>query len=165
MIARCSPAARMWGGRTIRAEFQLPHGEKRRKVDYPRLATFNGKSGIPNGGTQLYDSDVEFDADIWGTIIALSAGYDPYAAAGTLAKLSMATGDVGLASQFEVQLSSDAHKSFATSLDNIYSQLVAVCDSSSSVAALCATYKSTVHPNLPGVAPLRAEPRTTKQHR
>ena len=44
----------------------------------------------------MFNKDVEVDADIWGTLISMSAGYDPYAAAGTLAKLSMATGASGL---------------------------------------------------------------------
>jgi hypothetical protein len=114
-----------------------------------------------NGGSLLYNSDPEFDADVWGTLIAITAGYDPYAAAGTLAKLSMATGDAGLASQFEEQLSSDAHKSFNTRLDNIFNVLVAACNSSTAVAATCANYKSIVHPNLPGVAPLTAVPAAT----
>ena len=106
----------------------------------------------------FFNSDVEFDADIWGTIIALTAGYDPYASAGTLAKLSMATGDAGLASQFENQLSSDAHKSFNTRLDNVFSTLVEACSSSSAVASACAAYKSIAHPNLPSIAPLTVTP-------
>jgi hypothetical protein len=115
-----------------------------------------------NSGLQLFHPDVEFDADIWGTLITMSAGYDPYAAAGTLAKLSMATGDAGLASQFEDQLSSDAHKSFNNRLDNIFSQLVAACNSSDAVAQICASYKSIFHPNLPGSAPLSITPTRRK---
>jgi hypothetical protein len=107
-----------------------------------------------NKGALLFHSDIEFDADIWGTVISLFAGYDPYAAAGTLAKLSMATGDVSLISQFEDQLSSDAHKSFNSRLDNIFSQLVIACSSSDALAQTCAGYKGIVHPNLPPVAPL-----------
>jgi hypothetical protein len=111
-----------------------------------------------NGGSLLLHPDPEFDADLWGTVIAVSAGYDPYAAAGTLAKLSMATGSAGLTAQFEAQLSSDAHKSFNSRLDNVFTQLVAACASSDAMARTCAAYKSIVHPNLPDVAPLAVQP-------
>lgn len=95
----------------------------------------------------------EFDADIWGVMIAMLAGYDPYGIAGALAKLSMATGQAGLTNQFEDELSSDAHKSFNSRLDSVYTILTAVC-SNPDVKATCDQYKSLVHPNLPPVAPL-----------
>jgi predicted Zn-dependent protease len=36
-------------------------------------------------------SDIETDADIVGMLLSMEAGYDPYAAAGALAKLAMGT--------------------------------------------------------------------------
>lgn len=99
----------------------------------------------------------EFDADIWGAILCLTAGYDPYAAAGTLAKLAMATGRAGLATQFEDQLASDAHKSFNTRLENIFDTLRLAC-SHPSVRSFCEDYKRFVHPNLPPIAPLVERP-------
>lgn len=96
----------------------------------------------------------EFDADVWGTILALEAGYDPYAAAGALAKLSMATGTASLTAQFEAQLSSDAHKSFNERLENVYETLVFACNSGPSIQAVCRQYKDVFHPNLPDAAPL-----------
>lgn len=99
----------------------------------------------------------EFDADIWGAILSLSAGYDPYAAAGALAKLAMATGRAGLATQFEEQLASDAHKSFNTRLENIFDTLRLAC-SHPSVRSSCEKYKRFVHPNLPPIAPLVERP-------
>ena len=97
----------------------------------------------------------EFDADIKGTMLALLAGYDPYAAAGTLAKLSMASGRAGLITQFGEQLAPDAHKSFNTRLERLYDTLVAVC-SEPTVQDACKAYKSVVHPHLPPAAPLKA---------
>jgi hypothetical protein len=107
-----------------------------------------------NGGRMDFHPNPEFDADVWGALLSMAAGFDPYASAGTLAKLSMATGTAGLTAQFEDQLSSDAHKSFNTRLDNIFANLVAACNSSEDMKRICAEYKSIVHPNLPGVAPL-----------
>jgi hypothetical protein len=112
-----------------------------------------------NGGRLDFDPNPELDADIWGTLIALIAGYDPYAAAGTLAKLSMATGTSGLAQQmFEDQLTTDAHRSFNTRITTVFEVLVEACNSSAEVKSACDTYKRIIHPNLPGSAPLRASP-------
>ena len=110
-----------------------------------------------NAGMQLFDSDIEFDADQWGVILSLYAGYDPYAAAGTLAKLAMATGSSGLATQFEAQLAADAHKSFNTRLDNIYNALVTACSDPNN-AAVCAKYRGIFHPNFPPTVPLSIPP-------
>ena len=44
-------------------------------------------------------SNIESDADIIGMFLALEAGYDPYGAAGALAKFYMASGTVGLLDQ------------------------------------------------------------------
>lgn len=98
-------------------------------------------------------SNPEFDADMLGTILALMAGYDAYAASGALAKLAMATGTAGLSTQFEQQLSSDAHKSFNTRIEQVYLMLQVVC-SLPEVAPACAIYKSVMHPHLPDSAPL-----------
>lgn len=96
----------------------------------------------------------EFDADAWGALITFVAGYDPYAGAGTLAKLSMATGDVGLAQQFEDQAAADAHKSFVTRIEVMYDTLRAVCSIDASFAKACAQYKAAVHPHFPANAVL-----------
>ena len=108
-----------------------------------------------HGGKTEFHPNPEFDADVWGALLSMSAGFDPYAAAGTLAKLSMATGTASLLSQFEDQLSGDAHRSFNERLDNIFDNLVAACNSSDAMRQTCATYKGVFHPNLPEVAPLR----------
>jgi hypothetical protein len=96
----------------------------------------------------VYDNP-EFDADVWGVLISLLAGYDPYAGAGTLAKLSMATGDVGLAQQFEDQSASDAHKSFVTRIEVMYNALRAVCGVNADFQNTCDQYRSAVHPHFP----------------
>ena len=43
--------------------------------------------------TKLSTDNLELDADFWGLLLSLVAGYDPYAGAGTLAKLAMANGN------------------------------------------------------------------------
>ena len=68
--------------------------------------------------------DKEWDADVWGMWMALGAGYDPYAAAGVLGN-GMATGTANLGVQQweDAQLSSDAHGSSSTRIDNLTNML------------------------------------------
>ena len=105
-------------------------------------------------GRLAFHENPEFDADIWGTLLAMLSGYDAYAAAGALAKLAMATGTAGLAEQFEQQISSEAHKSFNTRIDEVYEMLVFMCSLPEARDA-CRTYKQIMHPHLPPSAPLR----------
>jgi hypothetical protein len=100
-----------------------------------------------------YNENPEFDADVWGLFLALGAGYDPYAMAGSLAKLAMVTGRSGLTQQFEDQVSGDAHQSFNTRLENLYDTLQIVC-SLPGVKSACEEYKGVFHPTFPGNAPL-----------
>jgi predicted Zn-dependent protease len=106
-------------------------------------------------GTLFFVNDnPEFDADVWGVLVGLIAGYDPYAGAGTLAKLSMVTGDVGLQQQFEDQSSQDAHKSFVSRIEIMYDALKGVCGISADFQNLCNQYRSQVHPHFPSNAVL-----------
>ena len=98
--------------------------------------------------------NVEFDADVWGVLVGLLAGYDPYAGSGTLAKLSMATGDVGLQQQFEDQSAQDAHKSFVSRIEIMYDALKGVCGINADFQNLCNQYRSQVHPHFPSNAVL-----------
>jgi len=84
---------------------------------------------------------------------ALLAGYDPYAAAGTLDKLGMATGTANLDIQMweDSQLAKDAHGSFSTRIDNLTIFIEFVCGYSSQLQAACGTYKQIVPPNFPGI--------------
>ena len=104
-------------------------------------------------GVNEFHANPEFDADMWGTILALASGYDAYASAGALAKLAMATGTSGLATQFEQQLAPDAHKSFNTRISEVYDMLKLAC-SIPDIAPICAMYKGVFHPHLPEAAPL-----------
>ncbi len=106
-----------------------------------------------NGGQLTFNQNTEFDADGWGFLISLIAGYDPYAGAGTLAKLAMATGTAGLTAQFENQLAVDAHKSFNERLASVFDTMKTLC-AISSFAPFCSEYKAIVHPHLPPSAPL-----------
>ncbi|HSB15872.1 MAG TPA: M48 family metalloprotease [Bryobacteraceae bacterium] len=114
------------------------------------------------GKLDFVPTNREFDADIWGTMLTLAAGYDPYAGSGTLAKLAMATGRAALTTQFEDQIAADAHKSFNTRIDTIYDNLVEAC-SVPSVQPSCSLYKLIVHPHLPPSAPLVREPRQARE--
>jgi len=103
--------------------------------------------------------DKEWDADYWGLIMSLKAGYDPYAAAGALAKLAMATNTAGLSSQLweDFLTPLDAHASFSTRIDNLYNFITTICSSSSEAQNTCSKYKSLYHPHFPtfpGSAPL-----------
>lgn len=114
-------------------------------------------------GLRFWNSDVEWDADYWGALVALAAGYDPYAAAGTLGKLGMATGTANLGIQFweDILLSVDAHGSFSTRINNLTAFIQAGCALSPAVQANCNNYKQVVHPhfpNLPTVPLEKGEP-------
>jgi hypothetical protein len=102
-------------------------------------------------GKFLWSADKEWDADHWGLLGALQAGYDPYGAAGTLGKLGMATGTANLGVQQweDSQLATDAHGSFSTRINNLTSFIQFICGYSSQLQASCAAYKQVVHPNFP----------------
>src|SRR6185369_6256500 len=95
-------------------------------------------------------------ADLFGMVLMLSAGFDPYAGAGTLAKLSMVTGQAGLLAATFDDLT-DPHGSFNTRIDLMFSILSLAC-SQPSVASACGLYKSAIHPHFPGSAPLITPP-------
>jgi hypothetical protein len=112
-----------------------------------------------SGGAQLWhSSNAELDADIWGALFSLLAGYDAYAAAGSLSKLAMATGTAGLLTQLFEDLIpvADAHRSFNTRLEVVHDFLVLLCASDIGRPA-CQDYKRIMHPHLPDSAPLRIE--------
>jgi hypothetical protein len=102
-------------------------------------------------GKYDYNTDPEWDADMWGLLLAMLAGYDPYGAPGALGKIYMATGNVGgLVLQFyEDYLSSDMHKSLGSRLDAIYTTISQVC-SSTDAATACSNYRQVFHPHMPG---------------
>jgi hypothetical protein len=115
---------------------------------------------------------IETDADRMGLILSLEAGYDPYAGAGALAKISMATGTSSLLSQATIdyefvngQLGSDPHASWGDRIDLLMQTLVATC-SNPQYASTCQQYKSIVHPNFPSSEPLSrpAPPARTRQN-
>jgi hypothetical protein len=105
-------------------------------------------------GKLLFNSaNSEWDADVWGVLISLLAGYDPYAAGGTLGKLAMATGTANLGIQLweDAHLASEAHGSFSTRIDNLVTMIQAACSSSVELKDACAQYKSVVHPFFPSL--------------
>lgn len=106
----------------------------------------------------VWAGNAEFDADAWGLMLSLAAGFDPYAASGALSKLEMASGRAGLVTQFEQQMSADAHKSFNTRLQNVYDLMMLVCGLTPANKAACDAYRNLFHPHLPEAAPLRLKP-------
>ncbi len=111
-------------------------------------------------GLQLVPSNVEQDADQYGMFLGLASGYDPYGAAGALAKLAMASGNAGLVDQNFDNLAAiagtDLHGSFNNRLAVVFQNMQAICAASAQLQNFCASYKSFVHPHLPGMAPLSA---------
>jgi hypothetical protein len=102
-------------------------------------------------------SDIETDADIVGMFLTMGAGYDPYAAAGALAKLAMGSGQASPLDQamldVSVSFGVQAHPSYGTRINNLWTLLKQIC-SGSAVSATCQQYKSLVHPDFPAYAPL-----------
>ncbi len=106
-----------------------------------------------------FNSNPEFDADEYGMLFSLVAGYDPYAAAGALAKLNMATGQAGLLSQIFDNFSGDLHGSFDNRIAAVFNTISAIC-ATPQVASSCAAYKAVVHPHFPSGTPLVNPPKS-----
>ena len=111
---------------------------------------------LRNGNQLKFGGNAESDADQWAMAILLAARYDPYAAAGTLAKLAMATNASQLTTQYDGQAAAAANISLNARLSGLYAAIQQACAVSPSTVELCATYKGVVHPGLPPTAPLRS---------
>jgi hypothetical protein len=123
------------------------------------------------GGQPVYaslTSDIETDADIVGMFLTMGAGYDPYAAAGALAKLAMGTGQASPLSQsiadVSVSLGVQQHPSYGTRINNLWNLLNQVCNTAAA-AASCQLYKGLVHPDFPASVPLVRAPSQQPQLR
>ena len=104
-------------------------------------------------GRRQFDlENSEHDADAYGIWFNLLAGFDPYAGAGTLAKLSMASGTAGLVSEILSEHYS-VHGSTSTRLQKMYQLLQSLCNRPEGRTA-CANYKYLIHPHFPPSAPL-----------
>ena len=108
-------------------------------------------------GKTFFYTNIESDADQWGMFISLVAGYDPYAAAGTLAKLAMATNDAGLVAQLFDNISGDLHGSFDNRIQQVYASIQSVC-LQPTAQSFCASYKAVIHPHFPKSTPLNKTP-------
>jgi hypothetical protein len=97
-----------------------------------------------------FHPNAELDADLFGVMAALSAGYDPYGAAGLMGKLMMVTGRTNPLIQIFDNLT-DPHTSFSFRMENIFSEISYQCSLPAQIQ-LCADYHDIVHPHL--VAPL-----------
>jgi hypothetical protein len=97
----------------------------------------------------------ETDADVFGLIVSLEAGYDVYGVAGALGKLMMVTGNSTINAQYEENiqalLGTDMHTSVLNRLNNLFTLIQLTCQS---VPATCQEYKNLAHPNFPSTIPL-----------
>jgi hypothetical protein len=112
-------------------------------------------------GIRLWSTtNAENDADVWGVMLSLLAGYDPYASAGALSKLAMVTGTSSLAvQQFIDNLPiANAHESYSTRITEAFGFIEFACSASVELAQFCNLYKSLVHPHFPVSAPLLTIP-------
>jgi hypothetical protein len=111
-------------------------------------------------GLVIFPSNRELDADQYGMLLSLFAGYDPYGAAGALAKLAMASGSAGLLDQnfdnLAAVVGADLHGSFNNRLALIFDSMQLIC-AAPQAQNFCAQYKNLVHPHLPPIAPLGSE--------
>ena len=105
------------------------------------------------GRMDFFPSNRERDADLWGLLLTLASGYDPYASAGTLSKLAMATGNSELTKQqfFEDLLILDAHGSFNERISTVFDAVSIGC---AVERETCDLLKSILHPHFPASAPL-----------
>ena len=106
---------------------------------------------LQRGGT-LVIAEKEQDADLFGVLLMINAGFDPYAGAGALGKLSMLTGHAGILAAAIDDLA-DPHGSFNARIDLMFSTLNLAC-SQAAVSLYCGAYKSLIHPSFPASAPL-----------
>jgi hypothetical protein len=97
-------------------------------------------------------AEPELDADQIGTLLLLLAGYDPYAAAGVLGKLQVASGTPGLLGEHLRQ--EDIHRSFSTRIEAVADVLDFACSYSHSARQACQEYKALFHPHFPDDMPL-----------
>jgi hypothetical protein len=110
-----------------------------------------------SGQLEFVPSDAEFDADVYGFLLSLGSGYDPYAIGGAFGKLMMATGTAALEAQQAQASSGDPHGSFDDRIAIVFQDIIAICQSPS-FASQCATIKGAYHPHLPGMDPLIKRP-------
>ena len=95
----------------------------------------------------------EPDADLIAMILVVSAGFDPYGAAGAIGKLSMAYASSGLVSPFFDGLS-DATAAFSAARMNSMLGLITTACNTYVTGGYCAAFKTAIHPQFPGSAPL-----------
>lgn len=98
-------------------------------------------------------SNKEPDADLVAMILVLSAGFDPYGAAGAIGKLSMANGSPGLVDPHFDSLSDPSPTFSAARMNSMLGVISSACGYIT-MNGYCAPYKSTIHPHFPGSAPL-----------
>jgi hypothetical protein len=95
----------------------------------------------------------EADADLIAMILVLSAGYDPYGAAGAIGKLSVANGSSGLVSPSFDNLSDPTTAFSAARINSMLGVITSACNYAT-MTGFCGPYKATIHPHFTGSAPL-----------
>lgn len=103
----------------------------------------------------------ELDADGMSLFLTLAAGYDPYAVAGMLGKLMMATQRTDLISQAFDNLV-DPHTSFTNRMAVVFELMQLTC-ATPQAREFCSQYRNLIHPSFPPTLPLsRPGPTPTK---
>ena len=109
------------------------------------------------GRFDTWNPNRELDADVLGMLLSLIAGYDPYAAAGALAKLHMVIGAAGLQQQagqhneylLEILTGEGTlHGSFNERIDHLHKTIQRLC-SLDDFRDYCDSYRRVFHPSFP----------------
>lgn len=116
----------------------------------------------PRGPSYLVfiPQDLEWDADLWGLVLSMEAGYDPYSGTGALGRVYTVTtsGTTGLLAANFDGITGDVHGSLLQRLGVLWGSLEAACTASADMQNTCNSYKAIFHPHFPGSAPLEKRP-------
>ena len=102
-------------------------------------------------GLRYFSDSQESDADEYGTLLSLVAGYDPYGGVGALAKLAMASGPANFTSPDFDNLRTNGfktHDSFVDRQGKISAYILKAC-SLESVRDACALYRGAIQRYFP----------------
>ena len=105
-----------------------------------------------SGTNTVLLTNKEDDADLMAMILVLNAGFDPYGAAGAIAKLGAANAGAGVVSQFFDNLADPTPAFSAVRLNSIPGLITSACSTYVPSSSYCANFKAMVHPHFPASA-------------
>ncbi len=119
-----------------------------------------------NGGAQIFNPDIEVDADVWGVFLTALAGYDVYSATGALVKEAAATGYGMSPGGFDGWADpNDAYTDITSRLQNsIGPSILQACNvtTDTDVAAICLWDRAVGHSYFPAAVPFAVHPKPKK---